>query len=476
MRYLGIALGIASLCLFLASNLYFLFQSDWDLHRFLQPHAEIDSIRAELHDAGEKYHLLEGTLQSAQTQLSDAEAQAYNTSEALAAAEAAAAASAVHISGFAYIFYATSDLYACSALVNIARLRNILNSTLAIHILVSEEVSASYLTAMKSLDTTVHLEKVPQPASGTINIGYYRDCMLKLLAFKMHILSPGLKRVLAFDSDQLILRNLDNLFTGLPPVDLAAPRAYWINKSMLASTFLFIDLSDRLWNIVSAAIEGAGAQKFDMDVINDVLGDTVMMLSGEYVTLNSHWEDWGLPTWFRGQEKEGINWTTVDMVNEVARGQHMALGDAAGNRRRRRRALGDLDEQGNPKMVDGTSVQRLGGAPASTLPPPPTEQPYPPVPLGKPFPPANPPPPSIDPPGPNPRFPASHPLTKGLYALKDAAAVVHFTAVSKPWTVGSAGVRNVKLDAHPLLAGLVEEWEEGAKGVCPEWRVGDTTS
>lgn len=218
-----------------------------------------------------------------------------------------------------------------------------------------------------------------------------------------------------------------------------------------------IDLSDRLWEIVSRAIQGAGNGVFDMDLVNEVLGDTVMMLSGEYATLNSHWEDWGLPGWFGGREGWGVNWTTVEMVNQMAREK--------GNGRR---GLGDVDEAGNAKMFDGTSIPWLNSPPASTLLPPPTEHPYEPYPPGKPLPP---PPPPIDlpPPEPKPRFPPSHPVTKALYALKDAAAVVHFTAVSKPWTVGSAGVRAMKPDAHPLLAGLVEEWERGAGSVCPGW-------
>ena len=39
----------------------------------------------------------------------------------------------------------------------------------------------------------------------------------------MHRLEPSLKRVLLFDSDQLILKHFDNLFSDIPPVDLAAP-------------------------------------------------------------------------------------------------------------------------------------------------------------------------------------------------------------------------------------------------------------
>lgn len=114
----------------------------------------------------------------------------------------------------------------------------------------------------------------------------------------MHRISPGLNRILALDADQLILRNLDDLFTGLPTVDLAAPRAYWLSRDFIASTFLLINLSDHLWDVVSDAIASAAQDRYDMDIFNDVFGKKVMMLSGEFVTLNSHWEDWNLPDWF----------------------------------------------------------------------------------------------------------------------------------------------------------------------------------
>lgn len=197
--------------------------------------------------------------------------------------------------GFAYLFYATSDAYACSALVNIHRLRK-LKAKYPIHVLVSSEVGEAYIKSFATFDVPVHIQDVPHLAQGSD--AYYKNCLLKLLAFKMHILSPGLRRVLAFDADQLVLKNLDHLFTGLPQVDLAAPRAYWLSKDFLSSTFLLISLSDRLWTTVQAALESIQPGKYDMDLMNDLFGNTVIMLSGEYVTVNSHWEDWNLPDWF----------------------------------------------------------------------------------------------------------------------------------------------------------------------------------
>ncbi|THV89163.1 nucleotide-diphospho-sugar transferase, partial [Aureobasidium pullulans] len=39
-----------------------------------------------------------------------------------------------------------------------------------------------------------------------------------------------------------------------------------------------------------------------MDIANELFGDTVLMLPGHFVTLNSHWEDWNLPKWFHKPE------------------------------------------------------------------------------------------------------------------------------------------------------------------------------
>ena len=172
--------------------------------------------------------------------------------------------------------------------MNIHRLQHILNTSLPIHVLASTDVSESHVNAMKTSNATVHIQK-PPPLPETDG-GYYQHCLLKLLAFKMHTLSPGLKRVLAFDADQLIMKNMDYLFEGLPAVDLAAPRAYWLAEEFLASTFMMINLSDRLWETINNALATMESNKFDMDLINEQLGDTVMMLSGEYATLNSHWE------------------------------------------------------------------------------------------------------------------------------------------------------------------------------------------
>lgn len=391
--------------------------------------------------------------------------------------------------GFAYAFYATSDSYACSALVNVHRLQHGLESKLPIHMLVSDGVSSPYIQEFEAAGVFVHHEQTPKLKSSMIG-SYYEDCLLKLLAFKLHALDPRLKRILALDSDQLVMQNLDHLFAGLPEVDLAAPRAYWLSRDVLASTFMMISLSDRLWKTVEGALDTIGYDKFDMDLINDLLGDIVMMLSGEYVTLNSHWEDWNLPKWYHPTQE--LNMTTIDIINSLART----------NTGTSKRQVGS-EGIPQPPLDAGQAAEPprppISGAPPplAMIPPPmqaaPSEHPMPklwdaqqpsvahaalasgtqqphPVPSflndrphfqPQPFLPLG--PDDI----PTPRFPASHPFTQELYNLQDAAAVIHFTAQGKPWARPVELIKAARPDAHPVLAAQFELWRDTAERVCP---------
>lgn len=211
---------------------------------------------------------------------------------------------AQEITPYAYVFYATLDEYACSVLVNIERLQNDLHTKHRIFVLASESVSEHYIKAFEQRNVVVSIETPPPLAEG--GAYYYQDCLLKLYAFKMHHIDPTLKKVIALDSDQLVMKNLDHLFESSVEVDLAAPRAYWIGKDAISSTFMLISLSDRLWKTVNNAIKSVDYDVYDMDLVNSLLSDTVMMLPGSYVTPNSHWEDWNLPTWFHAEHENNI--------------------------------------------------------------------------------------------------------------------------------------------------------------------------
>ena len=63
--------------------------------------------------------------------------------------------------GFAYVFYATSNSYACSALVDIHQLQT-LGSTVPIHVFASEGLLEAYIDAFATAAAKTHLEMTPK--------------------------------------------------------------------------------------------------------------------------------------------------------------------------------------------------------------------------------------------------------------------------------------------------------------------------
>ena len=351
---------------------------------------------------------------------------------------------------YAYVFYATSDAYACSVLVNIHRLY-VLNTSLPFHVLASPDVSESYVKALEEANAIVHIETPPPLFGG--GGGYYQGCLLKLVAFKMHELAPGVERVLVLDGDQLIMRNMDFLF-ALPEVDVAAPRAYWLAKDFISSTFMMISLSQRLWQTVNNAMQSISPQEYDMDLINKLFGETAMVLSGEYVTINSHWEDWNLPRWFHPSSK--LNWTTIELINKFSKNRK-GIGD---RKREHSSTENNVPSETTGPQDDGhtgavvivsSSTNPVAGSSPSLV-----EAPFQSATNT-----------STLPPKPVPRFPISHPIYFELERLQEAAVVVHFYALGKPWVHTSESISTMRPDCHPLLADQFKIWRQTANDVCP---------
>ncbi|KAJ0108960.1 hypothetical protein J7T55_005508 [Diaporthe amygdali] len=319
--------------------------------------------------------------------------------------------------GFAYVFYATSVSYACSALVNIHQLQA-RSSTVPIHVLASEKVPQVYIDAFAAAGATVHVEKTPELR---LQLGhYYQDCLLKLVVFKMHKLDHSLNRVLLVDSDQLILRHFDNLFSDIPQVDLAAPRAYWLSpeEAVFSSAFMLINLSDRLWDKVNNTLptdeDSVQAEpKWDMDILNDELGSTAMILNGEYVTLNSHWEAWDLPNWYHPED------------TQHARHDHSIL-----SRPKMANKLGLPIETGSGPLDDDQVP--LASMKAEMA------------------------------------FSEESDIYKQLVELYDYTSIIHFTALGKPWMYSAQDVTQLRERAHPGLAHQFGVWRDIAEQMCPE--------
>ncbi|KAL1859025.1 hypothetical protein Daus18300_009663 [Diaporthe australafricana] len=247
---------------------------------------------------------------------------------------------------------------------------------------------------------------------------YYEDCPLKLVVFKMHKLDPSLKRVLLFDSDQLILKHFDNLFSDIPVVDLAAPRSYWLpsKQAALSSAFMLIHLSDRLWDKVNKTFSTSDefpvvAPKADMDIMNDQLGDTAMILSGEYVTLNSHWEAWDLPNWYHPDD------TQYSVPNQ--------------SKNSRSDSATELEPPTDSEPWDAGQAP-IGPAKSKMA------------------------------------FSEESDIYKHLVGLYNYTPIVHFTALGKPWMYSYQEVTQIRSTAHPAFAHQFGVWRDVAEKTCPD--------
>lgn len=227
-------------------------------------------------------------------------------------------------SPFSYVFYATNDEYACSGLVNVQRLQTIFHTTARIVLLAAPAVSEPFLAAFRARNVTVFIHEAPPLADD--RVPYYQEVLLKLVSFKLHHFDLSIKRVLVLDADQLILRPLDDLF-GLPEVDVAAPRAYWVNKDAASSAFLLVTLSERLWQRIETAMHEIQSERYDMDIINDVLGWELMLLPGCYVALNSHWEVSSIPSWFQDADWKPTTSTLSSNSSDMASNENHEKAD-----------------------------------------------------------------------------------------------------------------------------------------------------
>ena len=207
-------------------------------------------------------------------------------------------------SPYAYVFYARTDEYACAVLVNINRLQSRFFTRHRIHVLLSKDVSTSYFNAITLTGATITIRDSP-PISNTSqwDTARYKDFRLKLLAFGLHEIEKSFERIIVMDADQLILQNLDHVF-DLPQTDLAAPRADWIARDFIASTFMVISLSDRLWNTVKDGLETIEPSMYDVDLINKLFANNVLVLPTSFVALNKLWYSWTTPDWYRPEEAE----------------------------------------------------------------------------------------------------------------------------------------------------------------------------
>jgi hypothetical protein len=202
----------------------------------------------------------------------------------------------------AYVFYAHSDNYACSVLVNAHILQHLMGTRYRIFAIISDGVSRTMQDALAAKNISL-IKETPLPLHAN-SIPYYEGCLLKLAAFRLHEYDSSIQRLLVLDADQLILRNLDMIF-DTQMTDFMAPTAYWISNDTITSTCMLIQPGKPMWDRVKAAAKSIKSDKYDMDLINDLFAERGDRLSERYVTLNSHWEDWNIPLWMGSRSSNG---------------------------------------------------------------------------------------------------------------------------------------------------------------------------
>jgi hypothetical protein len=106
----------------------------------------------------------------------------------------------------------------------------------------------------------------------------WRDSLTKFHAFGL----TEFTRVLAFDSDSLVLNNMDHYFLS-PLSPIAAPRAYWlyskdapIKDQILGSHVMLLEPSEYRYRLIVE--EALSSGDFGMEVINHLFKSSAMIL------------------------------------------------------------------------------------------------------------------------------------------------------------------------------------------------------
>ena len=348
------------------------------------------------------------------------------------------------ISPYAYVFYATEAQYACSVIVNIDRLNNVFHTKHRIIVLIKPTIGSEYLSRFTAQNATV-IPYEPPPLYDN-DVPYYSDVLLKLVGFRLHQYIPSLKRVLILDSDQIILQSLDHVFS-LPATDLAAPRAYWLGSSGFTSAFLLVSLSDRLWNRMDHAIKEINDNTFDMDLLNKMFIETVMLLPGDYCTLNSEWETNNIPAWWQGSEPpreplwkpsrqlppapdpppievpfsiKGMSLNEAKNLSDTDQLLLKRYQEDVAARDQKIQAAKDAVERAHKEQVQRDESKERGIR-----------------------------------------------LSKVLEDVYNEVKVMHYTALAKPWNQYLWEVEQARPDAHPLFAKGFEMWRSKAAELCP---------
>ncbi|KAL6689771.1 glycosyltransferase family 8 protein [Trichoderma pleuroticola] len=183
---------------------------------------------------------------------------------------------------FAYAQYATNIDYLCNTVINFNRLKR--SGTKHDMVLIfpnewdRESANTREATAIKNLrasDLNIVFRPFDILSTDKGDLTWH-DSLTKFHAFAL----IEYTRILAFDSDSLVLNNMDFLFLS-PDSPVAMPRAYWLTdrehaKQILGSHLMLIEPNThRYKRIINEAMRSG---EFDMEVLNELFKDSAMIL------------------------------------------------------------------------------------------------------------------------------------------------------------------------------------------------------
>ena len=187
--------------------------------------------------------------------------------------------------GFAYVFYATDDRYAVSALVAVWQLKKLKAPEGIKFVLLHLNLAEKILSAFRRLNVVL-IQCKPLPY---ISCNYYRHCLIKLNVLSL----TQYERVLFLDADAMPMQTMAELFTLEFEEEIAAPRCWWLKRGV-TSILLVVKPSAHLLSRVSKYFPAANRHGFfDMDIINEEFvyrNDHLHLLHPRYGCLNSVWE------------------------------------------------------------------------------------------------------------------------------------------------------------------------------------------
>jgi lipopolysaccharide biosynthesis glycosyltransferase len=189
---------------------------------------------------------------------------------------------ATAVNRFAYVFYATNDAYAASAIIAATALRRTGAGRDIEFVFLHHGVSPAMAARARQAN---FITRDVEPLRFTRG-KYYRDCLTKLRIFQL----VEYERVVFIDADSLPLQSLDHLFSSPFTQAIAAPRAYWMQHPVATSLLLVVSPSMERWNRVQRHFASAFEKRlYDMNIINLEFKDEIYFLADEYGCLNSEW-------------------------------------------------------------------------------------------------------------------------------------------------------------------------------------------